>query len=198
MFNELVAATIRMIQDPNFVPYNQNIYNRTNQFELYINKIIIQNLGNHLYSRNTIPGNGGRRFDIKRNYGDVWKVCEIGHNKSTQGYLENVPGLLNKIFDGYKQNYQNTNLNIHSYTLLYFTIEIPYDIDRMNAMFNAIMNLFPNKNIARLPVIHENELKGQILIIDNIIDIDEAIEIYQLNPQIHQYIEAKTRNWYEN
>jgi hypothetical protein len=195
MFNELVAATIGMIQDPNFVPYNQNIYNRENQFELYINNLIIQNLGNNLYSRNTIPGNGGRRFDIKRNYGDVWRVCEIGHNKSTNGYLENVPGLLNKIFDGYIQNYRNTILNIESYTLLYFSLEEGYDINSTNHMFETIMNLFPNKNRELLPVIFANELKGMILIIDSVENEEEAINIFRQNPHVHQYLRNIPQHW---
>jgi hypothetical protein len=194
MFNELVDATLRMIQNPNFVPYHPLIYHQGNHFEPYINRLLIDQLGPNFLHGN-IPGNGPRQFDIKRQINDIWEVCEIGHQKSSNGYLQNIPGLMNKIFDQYRMNYSGNLQNITSYTLLYFTLEPQYIINEVNTMFNTMMNLFPNKNIARLPVIHENELKGQILIIDSVENEQEAINIYRQNPHVHQYLRNIPQHW---
>lgn len=197
MFQELVNATVNMINVPNFIPYHPDDYDNVQQFELYLNNLLLLNLGN-AYSRNSEPGFGRRKFDLKRydhTYG-CWLVCEIGHEKSSRGYLNspggnpNKMGLINKLFFDYVKNYRFLQMTPRSYAILYFSLELGFNLNAVNALFNTIKGLYPRShnfwdyyfnNAGSIPC-------GRILIIDCLIDLNSVRSIYQANPHIHQYI----------
>jgi hypothetical protein len=189
MFNELVAAINEVINDQNF-----HLFEEEDQFEVYFTNMVYTRLGNN-FTRNAIPGHGARLFDIKRHINDNnWEVCEIGHQRSNYGYLDRVPGLVNKILFDYIKNYQFIDLNITSYAVLYFTMEQGHNVLLTHGMFNTIINLFPNKNIAMLPLERNGVLRAKILVVGGIFNINEVREIYQGNLDILQNLVTQHEN----
>ncbi len=188
MIDKLYDAVKRMIDNPDFVPYSEGKYSTGRQFELYINKLIVENLGSDLYTRNSIKGYGKRRFDIKINVGNKWNVCEIGHQKSSNGYLHNVPGLVNKLIFDYIKNYQYDELNITSFAILYFTLESGYNENSTEEMLKFIENLFPKDYCVRLIVTKNNVPKGKVLLINGLKSLKDVRKLYYKNSNLLSYI----------
>jgi hypothetical protein len=194
MFNELVAATISVINADDFFFFFQ-VDGYENYFTNRLHSFLFQN-GLIEFNPNTaFQGFGGRRFDLRWIENGQRIVCEVGHQHSNNGYLNNIPGLLNKLFSDYKLNYQFEGLAPISYQILYFSLLPNYNLYHTNTMINLIISLLPHKNIARIPIIRNNILKGHILVIDRIENENEVIEIYRNNPNIHLYLRNTPLHW---
>lgn len=205
MFQDLITATNKIINS-RFKPYNTTLYGTSRQFEVYLNNLLMKQLGAQ-YTRNSVSGFGRRLFDIKIHdpAKSQWKVCEIGHERSSRDYLNtpkgriNKMGLINKLFFDYIKNYKYPKLVPISFAYLYFSFENDVNIVAANNLFQEITNMLPhNHNYHQQDVIINKVQKGIILIIDGFTNFNNIRDMYQNNPQIHQYVNPIERGWYKH
>ena len=203
MYNDLIRATKKILKDGSFRPYIRAKFSTSHQFEVYFNRALLEQMGSTC-TRNSVEGYGRRLFDLKKfNFSTSnWMVCEIGHEKSSRGYLltkrkkPNKMGLINKLFFDYIKNYQYKDFEPESYAILYFSLEAnssPTDADNL---IETIIKLYPiGHAIKTIKVIHNKILCGKILIIDHLNNIDDVRDLYNRNKHILQYINPIENGW---
>lgn len=203
VYEELIKAVEEILKDGRFMPYNKSIFSTSRQYELHLNNVLLEYLGS-TYSRNSVKPYGRRKFDLKiidPNMGELM-VCEIGHEKSSRGYLykangkPNNMGLINKLFFDYIKNYRYEGLSPLSYAFLYFSVEKSAIRPLVEQLIDTIINLYPTHHATHsFYVFHNEELTGKILVIDQLSNIDQVRNLYKSNPQIWKFVKPNERGW---
>jgi hypothetical protein len=184
MFNDLVNA-IQNIVDPinGLMSITEYTAFGGKKYEQYIQHKIIRQLNiNYECEISHLE----RRFDIVEREGNNFRnVCEVGHERSRQGFR----ALINKLFFDYIKNYQYQNFTPVSYSVLFFSIDNVNHIVSANDMMKQIQSLFGEINA---PISDAKDTDGynfgKIIVINRIENIENVRQIYDNNNWILDYI----------
>jgi hypothetical protein len=184
MFNDLVNA-IQNIVDPinGLMSIREYTAFGGKKYEHYIQHKILCQLNNNFVSE---IHHLNRRFDIVEKTGNIFRnVCEVGHERSRQGFS----ALINKLFFDYIKNYQYQNFTPVSYAVLFFSIDDVNHLADAQGMMLRIQNLFGINNAPIYDAIDNNGHNfGKIIVINRIENIEEVRQVYNNNNWILDYI----------